>query len=85
MATSSVRRSVVLPRELVEDAQQAAPLEFRDNFNGLVREALTEYIARRREREFERAMADMAADPDLAVESRAITQDFRFAEGDGLS
>lgn len=83
MATPNIRRSVVLPLQLVEDAQRSAPAELRDNFNNLVREALTEYVARRRE--FERGMEDMAADPDLAAESLDITRDFRFAERDGLS
>lgn len=33
---------------------------------------------------FERAMREMAADPEVRAECRAIARDFADAEGDGL-
>jgi len=80
----TVRRSVALPPSLVEEARKAAPRPLQDNFNLLVREALTEYIDRRRAEEFDRQMAEMASDPDLRRESQALEEEFQQAEGDGL-
>lgn len=81
---NTVRRSVALPPSLVEEARRAAPGPLKDNFNLLVREALAEYVARRKEEEFDRQMAEMARDPDLQRESRALELEFRPAEKDGL-
>jgi hypothetical protein len=81
---TTVRRSFVLPRALIESAAAKAPPELRRNMNRLVRVALQEYVARRAEREFEAAMASMAADPELRAASAAIAQAFIDAEGDGL-
>ena len=53
----TVRRSVALPRQLVEAASAAAPPELRQNLNRLVTVALQEFAARRKARAFEEAMA----------------------------
>ena len=81
---STVRRSVALPSALIEEALAAAPPEFANNLNGLFREALKKYIAGRRAEAFDREMAEMAADPGLFQASAGLTEDFRFAEADGL-
>ena len=79
-----VRRSVALPRALVEEASAVAPSELRQNLNRLVTIALQEYTARRKEQAFEQAMARMAADPAIRAECAAISKIFAVAEADGL-
>ena len=83
-APTTVRRSVVLPRTLVEAAAAKAPPGLRDNMNRLVRVALEEFVARRAEREFEDTMIRMAADPALRAASAAVSPEFADAEEDGL-
>ena len=80
----TVRRSVALPRDLVETAQSAAKGELRENFNRLVRTALEEFIERRERLEFDRAMARMAKDPDIQKANRQFSRDFEETESDGL-
>jgi hypothetical protein len=84
-STATVRRSVVLPRQMLRAALQAAPPELRRNVNRLVRVALQEYVVRQRERAFAAAMAEMAADPAIRRTSDAMAVDFREAEEDGLT
>ena len=55
-----IRRSVALPREIVEEALALAPSELRNNLNRLVITALQEYVARQKALGFEEAMAQMA-------------------------
>ena len=81
--TKTVRRSVALPIEVVEEAQRAAPL-LRDNLNRLVIVALKEFVAHRRQLDFEAAMARMAADPKIRAESSRVAPEFAAAENDGL-
>ena len=83
--TDLVRRSIALPRNLLENAQAAAPPEFRQNFNRLVTVALKEFIARQKQRSFQEEMALMAADPQIVAECSAIERDFAGAEQDGLN
>jgi hypothetical protein len=85
MGDKSLRRSFVLPRLLVEDALSIAPEELRNNMNRLVISALQEYVKRRKEEAFEKAMATMAHDPALRKESEAIRDAFLCTEADGLS
>jgi hypothetical protein len=80
----TIRRSVALPRQLVEQASAAAPPELRENLNRLVTVALQEFTAKRQERAFEQAIAQMAADPAIQAECAVIAQDFTVAETDGL-
>ena len=79
-----VRRSVALPRELVEEATRMAPRELRDNLNRLVMASLEEFVARRKATVFEEAMARMAGDPAICRESAEIAGEFAPAELDGL-
>jgi hypothetical protein len=79
-----VRRSVALPRELVEEATRVAPRELRDNLNRLVVVSLEEFVARRKASAFEDAMARMAADPSIRSEGAQIDAEFGPATLDGL-
>lgn len=83
-ATRTIRRSVALPRQLVEDVSALAPPELRQNLNRLVTVALQEFAAQRTARAFEEAMARMAADPAIRAECAAISRDFAATEADGL-
>jgi len=83
-ATRTIRRSVALPRQLVEDVSALAPPELRQNLNRLVTVALQEFAAQRAARAFEEAMARMAADPAIRAECVAISRDFAATEADGL-
>jgi hypothetical protein len=80
----TVRRSVALPCDLVEEAQAVAPPELRDNFNRLVHRALLDFTAAQREKAMEQAMAEMAADPAIRRECAAISTEFLASEDDGL-
>lgn len=84
VSTKTVRRSVALPRQLIEDVSAAAPPELRHNLNRLVTVALQEFAARRKARAFEAAMAQMAADPAFQAECASISRSFAIAEADGL-
>jgi hypothetical protein len=80
----SVRRSIVLPRVLLEEAMKAAPGDLRTNFNRLIRTVLEEFLARAREQRFSASMAEMAADPEIRRVNKQIGEEFRAAEEDGL-
>jgi hypothetical protein len=80
----TVRRSVALSRQLVEEASALAPQDLRQNFNRLVTVALQEFAARQTAQTFEEAMARMATDPAIRAECAAIGRDFAIAEADGL-
>jgi len=84
VAPRTVRRSVALPRRLVEEVVAAAPPDARYNLNRLVTTALQEYVAARKARAFEEAMAQMAADPAIQRECAVIAREFAAAEADGL-
>jgi len=81
---STVRRSVALPSTLIRELNSVAPLELRTNLNRLVIVSLQEYISRRREQEFEGAIAAMAEDPEVRAECAAIARDFAATDMDGL-
>lgn len=82
--TRTVRRSVALSRQLVEEVSRLAPPELRQNLNRLVSVALQQFAAQRKARAFDEAMARMAADPAIRAECAAITRDFSATEADGL-
>lgn len=84
MEKATVRRSVALPRVLVEEALLAAPAGLKGNLNSLVKEALREYIANRKAGEFERSMEAMAMDPEIRDACDKLTTDLRQIEMDGL-
>jgi hypothetical protein len=80
----TIRRSIALSRQLVEEATILAPPDLKRNFNRLVTVALQEFANQRKEKGFEEAMAQMAADPAIRNENAAILKDFAEAERDGL-
>ena len=82
--TTTVRRSVSLPPDLVADAIESAPQALKGNFNRLVRTALEEYIETRKARVFAEQMRAMAADPDVQREMSTINHEFMNADADGL-
>lgn len=84
VAKKTVRRSVALPRRLVEEVTAAAPPELRGNLNRLVIVALEEFGRRQRARAFDKEMEMMSADPDIRTECASIAAEFAPAEGDGL-
>ena len=83
-SSTIVRRSIALPRTLVDEVANIAPAPLRDNFNRLVSTALREYIEFHRTKAFERAMQEMAADPQIQAECHAINREFAQFESDGL-
>ena len=80
----TVRRSVALPRHLIDEVTAVAPPELGQNLNRLVTVALQEFAAKRKARAFEEAVRQMAADPAIRSECAAIEGDFRVTEADGL-
>ena len=82
--TSTVRRSVSLPHDLVAKAMESAPRDLKNNFNRVVRTALEEYIKAAKDRAFAEQMRAMAADPDVQREITAINRGFKHADADGL-
>jgi hypothetical protein len=69
---------------LVEEVTSVAPAPLRENFNRLVSTALRDFAEAQRANAFERAMQEMAADPEIQAECRAIARDFAHTELDGL-
>jgi hypothetical protein len=80
----TVRRSLALSRQLVEEAAAVAPPDVCRNLNRLVTLALQEYAAARRARAFEEAMTEMARDPAIQTECSAISRELAAAHRDGL-
>lgn len=83
--TKTVRRSVALPRELLEKVQACADPESRANVNRLVIVALQEFVENRKRRQFQDAMAQMVNDPQMRAVSEQISKEFMFVEMDGLA
>jgi len=82
---TTLRRSFALPASLIEAVFEATPADGPGNLNAIVRCALTEYVARRKEEEFARSMEEMAADPDTIRVNAEIARDYAGTEGDGLA
>ena len=75
----TVRRSVALPKELIDEVQTVAPVELRDNLNRLVIVALQDFAAKQKAHAFEKAMAQMAADMNpFCISSAAIPRHLRL-------
>jgi metal-responsive CopG/Arc/MetJ family transcriptional regulator len=83
-ATRVVRRSVALPRRLVEQVSEAAPEYLRGNVNAIVRTALEEYVRNREREAFEREMEAMAADPQVRAVNEEIFRSFASLDGEAL-
>jgi hypothetical protein len=82
---STVRRSVVLPASLVQDAMHLIKPKGRLSFNGVVKLALQEMIRMRKKQTLLRELNEMAADPQIQDEYRRIEDDFALWDMDGLN
>jgi hypothetical protein len=80
----TVRRSVALPKSLIDEVAKAAPPEWKSNLNRIVITALKDFVRAKQRQEFEDAMARMAADPAVQAENAAIAREFSVADADGL-
>jgi hypothetical protein len=85
LTANIVRRSIALPRKLVEEAKSAAPPELKENFNRLVIVALEDFAAHRRKQTFEEAMNQMGDDPEIKAQCQTIVREFAETERDGLA
>lgn len=72
IAPQTLRRSIVLPRSLLEEALRCGGTSQPTNVNRLVREALVEFVDRRKRAGFAAEMAEMARDPQIRAATRAI-------------
>ena len=84
IAQNTIRRSIALPNELVEELLTVAPPELRNNFNRLVTFVLIDFTKRQKKYQFETAMAEMADDPAIRKECSVLSEEFTVAENDGL-
>ncbi len=82
--SSVVRRSVALPKTLVQEAAAVAPPELRGNWNRLVRTALELYVDELRERRIDEEMIEMGKDPHILAECARINAEFAQTDADGL-
>ena len=82
--SQTVRRSVALPRRLVEEVSTLIAPDQVKNWNRLVILALEEYAERHRRARFEEAIAAMAADSSIRGETKRISKEFEKTERDGL-
>lgn len=82
--SSVIRRSVALPKVLVEEAASVAPPELRGNWNRLVRTALELYVDGLRERRIDQEMIEMGKDPHILAECRRINDEFAQTDADGI-
>ncbi len=80
----TIRRSIALSRELVQEVETFAPPDLKGNFNRLVSTALQTFANQRKAEAFEEAMARMSADPSIKAECAAISREFIQTENDGL-
>lgn len=83
-SSNTVRKSVALPRGLLEEVNAVAPKELRENFNRLVITALGEFAKERRARRFCDEVARMAQDPQVVADSAATYRALSGADADGL-
>jgi metal-responsive CopG/Arc/MetJ family transcriptional regulator len=81
----TIRRSVAIPSQLLEEIHNVTEPALRTNFNRLVVTALRDYSARKKEEAFENQMAQMAADPGIRSEMEQISMEFSYTEQDGLT
>ena len=84
LSKKSVRRSVVIPAGVAEEAAKYASREMKGNFNRLVVTALEEFSQRHREEALTRELGAMASDKALRRECRKIEREFAHSSSDGL-
>lgn len=84
-SSAIIRRSIAIPRALVDELNAVVTETERVSFNRLVTAALKAYIKARRRQAFIADLERMAADPEVQREFRAIDREFRCTEMDGLN
>ena len=82
--SSVVRRSVALPKTLVQEAVAASPPELRGNWNRLMRTALERYVDELRERHIDEQILEMGKDPHVLADCRRMNAEFAQTDADGL-
>ena len=80
-----VRRTVAVPRALVDEAQSYSNDPTKTSFNDLIVLALQEYVENRRALAFAQALTEMATDPQILEQSRRIDAELQPVEADGLA
>ena len=83
-AHNTIRRSIALPNELVEELRAVAPPDLRDNFNRLVTFVLIDFTKRQKKYQFETSMAEMADDPAIREVCSVLSEEFTETENDGF-
>jgi hypothetical protein len=79
-----IRRSFALPGQLVKQAQAYLPAEQRSNLNGLVKQALEDFVRQHRYEAFRLSVQQMAQDPKAVAEHRRMLEDTAGMDEDGL-
>lgn len=79
-----LRRSVALPQGLVKLAQSFLPPEQRSNLNGLVKQALEDFVRQHRYEELRKSLQALSQDQRAMAEMKRISDDFAGTERDGL-
>ncbi len=79
-----IRRSIAIRKAELDELLAVVPADERHNVNRLILRAIREFVRERRRRAFAEEMARMAADPDIQRECRAIAEEFKHTEMDGL-
>ena len=82
--TPVLRRSFALPQALVKQAQAFLPAEQRGNLNGLMKQALEDFVRQHRYEDFRKSVQRMARDPKTVAEQRRILEDTAGLDEDGL-
>jgi len=80
--TGVVRCRIALSQALVDEVTSTTPAPLRPEFDRLVRAALRHFAETQRANAFERAVQEMAADPRIQAQCRAIARDFAPTELD---
>jgi hypothetical protein len=82
--TPVLRRSFALPQSLVKQAQAYLPVDQRSNLNGLMKQALEDFVRQHRYEDFRRSVEKMAQNPKTLAEHRRMLQDYAGTDEDGL-
>lgn len=80
----TVRRSVVLPVDLLKKVTAHLPLEYKNNFNGMIKVTLQYFLAGQSQEDFKRSIQEMSRDPSIIKECQSISKEFAIADSDGL-
>ena len=84
-AKNTVRRSIALPRKLVEDAKSVAPRSIKKTLIDWSWWPWRIFPRARRKQTFEEAMKRMGGDPEISAQCQTIVRGFGETEGDGLA